>query len=183
MDEELLQKTNIAKLLPKFMKKGRQPVKDLAQEILDNAAASTKRKQSNGKSNGSPMPAESGPVDSKGEVAGSKRPRESEGNQPATKRMVVAGAKDTSKPSSNGPAKRLADGAQNGKATGATAPRPKANIIAPKPTSLFGSLSSASKRPGTTNAERAAAAASKPTYVLPVSPIRSLVTNLFLSHI
>jgi hypothetical protein len=37
--------------------------------------------------------------------------------------------------------------------------RPKPNIVAPKPTSLFGSLASASKKPGTSNAARAAAAA------------------------
>ena len=54
-------------------------------------------------------------------------------------------------------------GTQNGKPANAAAPRPRANIIAPKPSSLFGALSSASKRPGTTNAERAAAlAAAKP---------------------
>jgi hypothetical protein len=49
--------------------------------------------------------------------------------------------------------------ATDNKATAAPAARPKASIVPPKPTSLFGSLASASKKPGTSNAARAAAAA------------------------
>lgn len=168
VDEELLQKTNIAKLLPRFVKKGGQTVKDLAQTIQDNASASTKRKQSNGKSGKEDSPAKGSAGDSpSAEVVGSKRPREGESNvPPATKRMIVtSNLKDASKSgaATNGLAK---PGVQNGKPASTAAPRPKTNIVAPKPTSLFGALSSASKRPGTTNAERAAAAAaSKPAYV------------------
>lgn len=170
MDEDVLQKTNVAKLLPRFVKKGGPAVKELAQKIMDNAAASTKRKLEAGKSaskDGSPKPSVAdGPLpDGRGgEGTGSKRPREGEGNgQPATKRMVVpAHPKPAAKPNStavSGVSKRPQEVGQDSKPAAANAARPKANIIAPKPTSLFGSLSSASKRPGTSNAERAAAAA------------------------
>lgn len=166
LTEDMLQKTNLSKLLPKFLKKGSQQVKDLTQTILDNAAASTKRKQEGEK----PTKEESNPngllADQPKGDAGVKRPREADSNlQPGAKRMAVANTlKDANKlaPASNGPAK----GAQSSKPTGAAVLRPKPNIVAPKPTSLFGTLSSASKRPGTTNADRAAAAAAaKPTYV------------------
>jgi hypothetical protein len=82
--------------------------------------------------------------------------------------VVTSNPKDLSKPAvpANGVGKRPVEGAQNGKAATTAAPRPRANVVAPKPSSLFGALSSASKRPGTTNAERAAAiAAGKPAYV------------------
>ncbi|KAJ5793520.1 hypothetical protein N7457_000119 [Penicillium paradoxum] len=159
LTEDMMQKTNLSKLLPKFLKKGGQQVKDLTQKILDNAAASTKRKQENEKSvKEEPLVKGPSATQPKGD-AGLKRPREVEGNlQHGTKRMAVTTAlKDTSKvvPTGNGPAK----GAQATKPSGAAALRPKATIVAPKPTSLFGTLSSASKRPGTTNADRAAAAA------------------------
>lgn len=170
VDDDLLQKTNIAKLLPRFVKKGGQTVKDLAQTIQDNASASTKRKQSNGKSGKEDSPTKNSAGDSpSAEVVGTKRPREGEGNgPPATKRMVVTSNlkdKDGSKTSTsaNGSTK---PGVQNGKSASTATPRPKTNLVAPKPSSLFGALSSASKRPGTTNAERAAAAAAtKSTYV------------------
>ncbi|KAE8400522.1 hypothetical protein BDV37DRAFT_286528 [Aspergillus pseudonomiae] len=171
MDEDVLQKTNVAKLLPRFVKKGGQVAKSLAQKILDNAATSTKRKQEANKA----APKEASPAMNtvsnvaladgpRAELAGSKRPRDAEANgQPATKRMVVtSNLKSTQKPTNGpvtGPAKRLQETAQEAKPAVAATSRPKANIIAPKPTNLFGSLSSASKRPGTSNAERAAAAA------------------------
>ena len=153
-------KTNLSKLLPKFLKKGGQQVKDLTQKILDNAAASTKRKQENEKSTKDEPQTKGNSAD----TAGLKRPRETDGNlQSGPKRMAVtSNLKDASKPTS-GPAK----GAQMNKLPGAAALRPKPNIAPPKPSSLFGTLSSASKRPGTTNAERAAAAAAaKPRYVI-----------------
>ncbi|OQD95536.1 hypothetical protein PENVUL_c113G03532 [Penicillium vulpinum] len=163
LTEDMMQKTNLSKLLPKFLKKGGQQVKDLTQKILDNAAASTKRKKESEK----PAKEESHPRNlsadqSKGD-AGIKRPREADSNlQPGAKRMAVANTlKDVNKLASTGNGQ--AKGAQSSKPT-ATVLRPKANVVAPKPTSLFGTLSSASKRPGTTNADRAAAAAAaKPT--------------------
>lgn len=169
----MLQKTNLSKLLPKLLKKGGQQVKDLTQKILDNAAASTKRKQESEKPTKEEHPKGLLGDQPKGD-AGAKRPREADNNlQPGAKRMAVANTlKDANKLApGNGPAK----GAQSSKPTGAAVPRPKPNIVAPKPTSLFGTLSSASKRPGTTNADRAAAAAAaKPTYV----PMKRMVPRI-----
>jgi hypothetical protein len=170
VDEDVLQKTNIAKLLPRFVKKGGPTVKELSQKILDNAVASTKRKQEATKpaakegsvTKGSAS--ETAPANnSRPEITGSKRPREGETNgQAPSKRMVVtSNIKPSAKAgnaTTNGSVKRPQETAQENKSAAAVS-RPKANIIAPKPTSLFGSLISASKRPGTSNAERAAAAA------------------------
>lgn len=166
VDEELLQKTNNTRVVTKLVKKGGQ-AKELSEKILHHAAAATKRKQSNGKSTSkenSPMKSLMDAVnDFKTEVAGSKRTREGDGSAQPAKRMVVTANPKTAT-ATNGPTKRTGPGAQPGKST--IAARPKANIIAPNPSSLFGSLSSASKKPGTTNAERkAAAAAAKPAYV------------------
>ncbi|KAL1867976.1 hypothetical protein Plec18167_008442 [Paecilomyces lecythidis] len=182
MDEDVLQKTNVAKLLPRFVKKGGQTVKDLAQKIIDNAAASTKRKQEAAKAPTKDQPLAKTPSETTNGAGqtehGVKRPREGESNGlPATKRAVTpSNVKTATKPgtaganiipgssTSNNPAsKRPAEGSADAKAASASnnasALRPKANIVAPKPTSLFGSLASASKRPGTSNAARAAAAA------------------------
>ncbi|KAL3482203.1 hypothetical protein BJX99DRAFT_83259 [Aspergillus californicus] len=173
MDEDVLQKTNVAKLLPRFVKKGSQQVKALAQAILNNAAASSKRKQENGKpgsKEGSPAKQAASdataPDGLRKDSAGAKRLREGDVNgQPATKRVVVtSNIKPVSKPTNlaaNGTAKRTQETGQENKVPGAASniSRPKANIIAPKPTNLFGTLSSASKKPGTSNAERAAALA------------------------
>lgn len=177
MDEDVLQKTNVAKLLPRFVKRGGQTVKELAQKIMDNAAASTKRKQEAAKAaskdesaSKSPAPETSGDAPRTESVAGTKRPREGEkgesNGQPATKRTVTpSGAKSATK-ADNGAATSGKSSTETraeskpSSATGNTAAlRPKANIVAPKPTSLFGSLASASKKPGTSNAARAAAAA------------------------
>ncbi|KAL4915840.1 hypothetical protein BDW62DRAFT_203293 [Aspergillus aurantiobrunneus] len=174
VDEDVLQKTNVAKLLPRFVKKGSPEVKTLAQSILDNAAASTKRKQENGKPGSKEDSPAKQPVSeppavdgARRDISGTKRPRDGDSNgQPATKKVVVtSNVKPGSKPSglsTNGTAKRAQEAGQENKAP-ANAPRPKANIVAPKPTNLFGSLSSASKKPGTSNAERAAAAAAAKT--------------------
>ncbi|PLB34790.1 uncharacterized protein BDW47DRAFT_120038 [Aspergillus candidus] len=165
MDEDVLSKTNIAKLLSRYVKKGSPVVKELAQKVLDNAAARTEQKQETAKSStksGSPTKSAT-PAGT--EQAGSKQSRESESDgQPATKRTVVTSqAKNVprapSNAPSNGPAKRPEAGPADKPPTAARTQ--KAQVVAPKVTNLFGTLSSASKRPGTSNAERAAAAAAK----------------------
>ncbi|KAL5333347.1 hypothetical protein BJX70DRAFT_403688 [Aspergillus crustosus] len=177
VDEDGLQKTNIAKLLPRFTKKGSAEVKSLAQTILDNAAVSTKRKQENGKpgskegSPAKPLVPQATAVDgARRDISGAKRPREADVNgQPATKRVVTSNIKPAPKPgapSTNGTLKRAQEALQENKLPGNTAAnalRPKANVVLPKVANLFGSLSSASKKPGTSNAERAAAAAAAKT--------------------
>ncbi|CAG8193740.1 unnamed protein product [Penicillium salamii] len=154
-------KTNLSKLLPKLIKKGGQQVKDLTQKILDNAAAYTKRKLENDKNAKEDLPTKGSTL---ADSTGLKRARETDsGLQSGPKRMAVnSNLKDTTKTVPG-----LTKGAQMNKLPGAAALRPKPNVVAPKPSSLFGTLSSASKRPGTTNAERAAAAAAaKPKWVV-----------------
>lgn len=156
MDDDVLLKTNVSKLLPRIIKKGIQPGKDLAQKIIDNAAQSTKRKQ---ESNGNSPARDATPDKSNTSATGIKRARDGEPNGlPATKKVVNPVAAGKSGSSAKAAAGSTAKAADN-KSTAATAARPKASIVPPKPTSLFGSLASASKKPGTSNAARAAAAA------------------------
>jgi hypothetical protein len=155
MDDDVLLKTNVSKLLPRIIKKGIQPGKDLAKKIMDNAAQSTKRKQ---ESNGNSPARDATPDKLNASATGIKRTRDGESNGlPATKKMVtpVVAAK-------GGPPTKVATGSTvkaADKPAPAPATRPKASIVPPKPSSLFGSLTSASKKPGTSNAARAAAAA------------------------
>lgn len=156
MDDDVLLKTNVSKLLPRIIKKGIQPGKDLAQKILDNAAQSTKRKQD---SNGTSSSRDATPDKSNASATGIKRTRDGEPNGlPATKKIVnpvIAGKGGPPAKAATGSTTKIADN----KVAATPAVRPKASIVPPKPTSLFGSLASASKKPGTSNAARAAAAA------------------------
>lgn len=156
MDDDVLLKTNVSKLLPRIIKKGIQPGKDLAQKIMDNAAQSTKRKQ---ESNSNSPARDATPDKSNASATGIKRTRDGESNGlPATKKVVNSTVTVRGGPSAKATTGSTAKAAEN-KATAAPAARPKASIVPPKPTSLFGSLASASKKPGTSNAARAAAAA------------------------
>lgn len=168
MEEDVLQKTNVAKMLPRLQKKGGQAVQDLSQKILNNAAAATKRKESaksSSKENSptkSPVLGSAVPEKDRSELAGSKRPRDAENTAVSNNKRMLVGSQTkngAAKPATGTtPGKRPQENGQDAKGT-AMASRPKANIVAPKPTNLFGSLQTASKRPGTSNAERAAAAA------------------------
>lgn len=167
MEDDVLQKTNVAKMLVRLQKKGGQTVQTFSQKILNNAAAATKRRESaksSSKENSpikSPALSSAIPEKDRTELAGSKRPRDAENIVSNSKRMLVGSqAKNgAAKPAAaTAPGKSPQENGQDAKGT-AMASRPKANIIAPKPTNLFGSLQTASKRPGTSNAERAAAAA------------------------
>lgn len=140
-----------------------QPGKDLAQKIIDNAALSTKRKQES--TSGNSPSRDATPDKASDLVSGTKRTRDGEANGlPATKKMATPAAAATkggaSSKTTNASMAKRSEGGADSKAASTTGPaRPKANIAPPKPTSLFGSLTSASKKPGTSNAARAAAAA------------------------
>ncbi|KAK2809044.1 hypothetical protein FQN50_004097 [Emmonsiellopsis sp. PD_5] len=178
MDQAMLEKTKNDKILTRFVKKGGNVIKELAQTIISNAAESTKRKAEMAKApakqygafyepNMVPMHPEiviRNPPDLTN--AGTKRPREPDnGGSPSTKRVVTpSNSKPPAKPAAAAAAKRTTAPTQDGKSTAGSVnpapPRPKANMVVPKPTpSLFSSLMSASKKPGTSNAARAAAAA------------------------
>jgi hypothetical protein len=146
-----------------------------------NGATPASPQVANGSSSSSanPRPVSSAAIPQRTDaVAGVKRPLENEGNaQPATKKPLSKPIVQASKPLAIQQAERrkaeLAKQsvAKNGKPTanGASsvsvpAPRPKVITVPAKPTSggAFAGLMSASKKPGTSIAEKAAAAKAKP---------------------
>lgn len=190
LDEEMLEKTKTSKILTRLTKKAGAEVKALAQAVLDHAAsasASKKKAPGSAKSEGIESPI-AGNDQRSGLAAGLKRPREVDGViLPATKRTVVPTViKQASKPLAlqNAERKKLDMAANrfrtvasvtNGASTSATATAPKPVVTAvmpPKPSpSPFSGLMSASKKPGTSIAARAAAAKEKAS-VLPAPAVK-----------
>lgn len=142
-----------SKALQRLSKKASGQTKTLAQTIIDNAKSLTahNKKTAENKGNGDA-------------AAGLKRAREGDVVGPATKRIV----KPSSKPlalqnAEKRRAQEAAEAAKKAKAGAGSsgtlitpaAAKPKAPLSAPKSTA-FASLMSASKKPGTSNAERAA---------------------------
>jgi Zinc finger C-x8-C-x5-C-x3-H type (and similar) len=191
MTEEQLEQSKLIKLIQRIAKKSNTETKALAQKVLDNAVAATKAakakiqngaapapgKTTNGSSSVPARPAsQSGLPQKTDAVAGVKRPREGDANiLPLTKKPGAKPIAQASKPLAVQQAeRRKAELAKqsvaksektvaNGTST-APAPRPKVIVAPQKPASsgVFASLMSASKKPGTTMAEKAAAAKSKP---------------------
>jgi Zinc finger domain len=176
LDEEMLEKTKTSKILTRLTKKAGSEVKALAQSVLDHAASASKTKTA------SSVKAESGevPIGMNHQkttlTAGLKRPREADGAPlPATKRTVAPTTiKQSSKPLAlqNADRKKLESTASKARtvpnaandtssAPQAAATRPAAVPSKPVP-SPFSALMSASKKPGTSLAARAAAAKEKP---------------------
>ncbi|KAF3482657.1 C-x8-C-x5-C-x3-H type zinc finger protein [Arthroderma uncinatum] len=187
MDHAMLEKTKNDKILSRFVKKGGNAIKQLAQFIMDNAAAVTKKKAEAAKSSvkdsgaaGASGSQSSKPRDRNSNpsqpVAGIKRAREDDNGAILIKRVVSPSsgkpvARNTATTATAVGRKALTAGKDLKSVTSSTSQltKPKANIVTPKPTpNLFSSLMSASKKPGTSNAARAAAAAAakeKPTVV------------------
>ncbi|EGD95843.1 C-x8-C-x5-C-x3-H type zinc finger protein [Trichophyton tonsurans CBS 112818] len=188
MDLAMLEKTKNDKILSRFIKKGGSTIKELAQSIMENATAATKKKAEAAKSSAKDSSAPGSTTtqatklreasnNSSQPIVGIKRAREDDSSTTLTKRVVspsfvkgttriVPGATSTAAKKMPAPGK---DGKPAPNGTSQASTKPKANIVIPKPTpSLFSSLMSASKKPGTSNAARAAAAAAakdKPTVV------------------
>lgn len=179
LDEDMLEKTKTSKILTRLTKKAGNEVKALAQSVLDHAAAASLRKAaSSAKPEGGESPK---PFHDQKNIAaaGLKRAREADGgNLPATKRTVVPTTiKQASKPLAlqNAERKKLEFAASRAKAAApvvngtasSTVPSagPKlavATVMPSRPVpSPFSALMSASKKPGTSNAARAAAAKEK----------------------
>ena len=169
LDQAVLEKTKVDKVLGRITKKGSDRVKALAQKVLDNAAANNTQRSNDTK------PALSQGVKEKAgvkvqlpasravdAVVGMKRQRESESAavQPAKKiNGSAATTSSVSAPTKNlgSTSKRTQLSKTDAKAappsTSSTpAPKPKANHIVAKPSGFFSSLQSASKKPGTSNA-------------------------------
>lgn len=172
LDEEMLERTKISKILTRLTKKAGNEVKALAQSVLDHAAAASKRKAV------ARQEGRDSPLSVDDQKTGVKRPREADGGTlPATKRTVVPTTiKQASKPLAlqNAERKKLESTATKAKtaapvangtsssASTAASKGPVASTVPPKPVpSPFSGLMSASKKPGTSNAARAAAAKEK----------------------
>lgn len=176
VDEEQLEKVKWTKILARFVKKSTNESKGYAQQILNNAKKATAKKKLEATVQGPASPSGS----ASGQVAGVKRPREGSDSTQQAKKPAV---KPASKPLSVQIAeqrklkeKEKAIAAKNVKAekpaTTATVPaRPKVPGALPQKSSPFASLLSASKKPGTSLAERAAKDKTEPTIMKTVTPV------------
>lgn len=168
VDEEKLEKVKWTKILSRIIKKSTNDSKSYGQQILVNAKKATARKKAEAAVQGPASPASS----SSGQVAGVKRAREgSEANQQAPKKVNVKPSskplsvqleeqrrlKEQEKEKARLSAVKDAKADKTKPAAAATVPaRPKVAAPPPPKASPFASLLSASKKPGTSLAERAA---------------------------
>lgn len=169
IDQEVLERTKMDKVLPKIVKRGDEHGKMFAQKVLANAAAASKQKSLDRKSSQS---SEHKDATAKKALAGSKTPSESTvaarksqvsgeaGSQPMKKGTTASSATSSGSAAANAKGGSLAlrkapatepKAADKG-AQAASAGKVKTNVVAPKATNFFSSLQSASKKPGTSNA-------------------------------
>ncbi|KAL9598870.1 MAG: hypothetical protein Q9219_004210 [cf. Caloplaca sp. 3 TL-2023] len=170
IDQAMLERTKMDKVLPKIVKRGDEHGKAFAQKVLANAAAVSKQKSLDSKSlksvdsrEATEKKTQAGPRSTSEVPSGSKKPQSTgeAGVQPMKK-----GAAPTISVASNSTAASIRAGnvipkktsmtesksSDKGNSTPATTARVKTNVVAPKATSFFSSLQSASKKPGTSNA-------------------------------
>ncbi|KKY21566.1 putative c-x8-c-x5-c-x3-h type zinc finger protein [Phaeomoniella chlamydospora] len=178
LEQEMLEKTKMEKALSRFAKKSDQEIKILVQRILENAAAASKRKAEKAPSPEprtvsdtaarTPQLNSSGAKDSL-QLAGTKRSRDEAAIQPAAKKPAPQRSiPEASKPlalqnaalkkSESSGKMAKPDATVNGSTAAAKAKPTHPTTTKPAP-SVFSTLMSASKKPGTSNAARAAAAA------------------------
>ena len=184
VDQVVFEKAKLDKVLKRFLKKGTEDVKKLAQKIFNNVDAETKRKSGSKETNGdSPAPKPPNTISKstissvpKAEpVAGVKRPSTDNTAALAQKKPNLgpnAKAAATQQKLAAAISRRTGSGSdskdsKDPKATAVAAvnalPKPKEKVVVAKPaTSLFSGLTSASKKPGTSNAALAATKTEKP---------------------
>lgn len=173
LDQAVLARTKIDKVLPRLVKKGDDEGKDLAQRVLNNAAAISKQK------NGDSRPFQSQETKEKAtkntsiakpslensrpfnNVPGIKKPRtetaaEQTIKKTSTEGRISSGTTTARSTSVQGkrqqPAKIDPKTATKPAPSSAPTPKVKTNHISAKPSGFFSSLQSASKKPGTSNA-------------------------------
>lgn len=171
MTDGALEKTQLAKVLPRFSKRGDEGVKGLVKRITDNAIAASKKKKGTLKA-GVAVQDDHSTISAARKsvqpITGVKRPlsgdTSSSGDQ-AAKRVAGNNAVAASTSAST---KTVATGKQTsglvtaGKlGTTTAAPLKKVQQAAPSTTNFFSSLTSAAKKPGTSNAAIAAASQSR----------------------
>ena len=174
LDQVVLEKTKFDKVLPRLIKRGDSRVKDLAQKILDNAAALAKKKtelsqdarDSSLKEKGpsKPLPTSRPPPEP---VLVARRPKESEKSSLVQQRKATPAASTSGSRASGSvkgagmfskrPSLSTTDSKAAVSAPTPNVAKPKTNHVAAKPSGFFSSLQSASKKPGTSNAALQAA--------------------------
>lgn len=174
LDQAVLEKTKFDKVLPRLMKRGDSRVRDLAQKVLDNAAALAKKKadllqdvrDASAKEKGplKPLPTSKAPPEP---VLVTRRPKEGEKNAvPPQRKAIPATTTSVSRAPgsvkgtgmfSKRPSVSTADNKPAASNSVQNAAKPKTNHVAAKPSGFFSSLQSASKKPGTSNAALLAA--------------------------
>ena len=167
----MLEKTKLDKVLPRIVKRGDDRGKLLAQKILDNAEAATKKKTADGTP---PQPQQfkgtamikppTAFSRSSDAVSGMKKTKIEEGSGAQSIKKLVTSASQSAQittsstkvlgsvGSKNQSAKADSKTAAKGTAPAAPAPKVKTNHVVAKPSAFFSSLQSASKKPGTSNA-------------------------------
>ncbi|SMR43888.1 unnamed protein product [Zymoseptoria tritici ST99CH_3D1] len=166
-----LEKVNLEKLLPRVQKKGDARVQFWVKKILQNAEAIAKDVAAQGAHKSSAtvtVKPESPPGKRAGPepVAGVKRSAAASGDGGVVKKLATGLSKTngaTANAKVNGASVKLANDATKVVAS-ATAPAAARKTVVAKPSGFFSGLQSAAKKPGTSNADRNAAAstAAKP---------------------
>ncbi|KAK5162404.1 hypothetical protein LTR04_003851 [Oleoguttula sp. CCFEE 6159] len=194
LTNQALEKTYLAKVLPKFAKRGDITTMALVKRITDAASAGTKKSAVSGKT---VKPAETKTKDVKTKsppsaatppstVIGVKRPRPGDAPTGQPPKRVASGGVP-SNPANPAPPKSAATLGKRPVPVVSTAKtllsanatitaKPKAQQVVAKSPSLFSSLQSASKRPGTSNAVKAAVVPQKAaiTGILPTKKSTTL---------
>ena len=178
IDQTLLEKVKLDKVLQRLLKRSDEEIKTLAQKVLEKVASYTKLKDSDNKPGQSPLTANLkglGLADSSGSSArvvgsatGSKGQRISVAPLTQSSKKVVP--TPTSKASLNSSVRTAgasSKGAQTSKidtkaaavadVADNQAKKIKVNHVVPKQSTFFSTLQSASKKPGTSNAALKAA--------------------------
>ncbi|KAL8672387.1 MAG: hypothetical protein Q9168_003160 [Polycauliona sp. 1 TL-2023] len=150
IDQAMLERTKMDKVLPKIVKRGNDKGKAFAQAVLDNAATVSKQKSLDSKASKlsiNNLPVGTSLDNRKPSTGGAVGPQVPKNTTPSSNGVPV-GAKGSNpavkKPSATDP-KVL----NKGGVAATSVPKVKTNVVAPKATSFFANLQSASKKPGT----------------------------------
>ena len=175
LDQSLLEKTKLSKALVKLVKRGPDQIGSLAQSVLDAAAKNSKERLSEDKTAKSTDSAKNiavkqAQISRTPETTTLKRPRDSEAlsKKGSSGPTIKSSAQTATSRTSSLPANKLGSPASKVGSTlkneaksvtpsisnGVSAPKIK--HVATKPSSIFATLQSASKKPGTSNAAQKA---------------------------
>ena len=156
IDRELWEKTKLDKLLAKVVRRSEGNIKALAQKVLDNVEQYSKQKSANGKATQTVEPTKaSGPIPTGIQRRASEPVTVAKRQRDVVSTATPASKKGDAKPSSavlSKTAGSLVKGDLKASGSALTAngtqPKVKVNHVIPK-ASVFSSLQSASKKPGT----------------------------------